>query len=167
MGTFPPVNCYNGDRPAMAIKARFVHTNLTSRDWKKLVRFYCNVFGCVPKGPERSFSGEWLDRLTALRSAHLRGMHLQLPGYGEAGPTLEIFSYDAMRERPVPDVNEPGFAHIAFAVDDVEAALDAVKAAGGRTVGEIEIAEVDGLGSIRVVYARDPEGNIVELQKWN
>jgi catechol 2,3-dioxygenase-like lactoylglutathione lyase family enzyme len=151
----------------MAIKARFVHTNLISRDWKKLVRFYCNVLGCVPKGPDRNFSGDWLDRLTALRSAHLRGIHLLLPGYGEAGPTLEIFSYDSMKERSMPTVNESGFAHIAFAVDDVDEALEAVKAAGGGTVGEIVLTEVDGVGSLRVVYARDPEGNIVELQKWS
>lgn len=151
----------------MAIKARFVHTNLTGRDWKKLVRFYCHVFGCIPKGPDRDYSGDWLDRLTALRHAHLRGIHLLLPGYGEAGPTLEIFSYDSMKEKPFPNVNEPGFAHIAFAVDDVDEALSAVEEAGGGKVGEIALTEVAGSGSLRVVYARDPEGNIVELQKWN
>ena len=39
-------------------------------------------------------------------------------------------------------------------------------AAGGGAVGEIATAEVNGAGLIRLVYARDPEGNIVELQKW-
>ena len=36
----------------------------------------------------------WLDSATGINGAHLRGMHLRLPGYGEHGPTLEIFQYD-------------------------------------------------------------------------
>jgi predicted enzyme related to lactoylglutathione lyase len=92
---------------------------------------------------------------------------LRLPGYGHEGPTLEIFSYDKFIEHELPRANECGFAHIAFAVDDVDEALQAVIAAGGDAVGEIAAAEVDGVGLLRVVYARDPEGNIVELQKWS
>src|SRR6476659_9245365 len=106
----------------MAIKARFVHTNLVGRDWKTLVRFYCNVFGCVLQGPDRDYSGEWLDRVTALQDAHLRGIHLLLPGYGNNGPTLEIFSYDSTPPPSLRTVNAPGFGHIAFSVDNVEQA---------------------------------------------
>ncbi len=124
------------------------------------------MFGCIPKGPERDLSGEWLDRVTVLSAARLRGVHLRLPGYGDDGPTLEIFRYDGMRDRRLPMPNETGFAHVAFAVDDVEKALEAVISAGGGSVGEIATTEVGGVGSLQVVYARDPEGNIVELQKW-
>jgi len=112
-------------------------------------------------------SGAWLDSVTSLRNAHLTGIHLRLPGYGDDGPTLEIFSYDQLVERPILAANQCGFAHIAFAVDDVDQALQAVIAAGGGTVGNIASTEVDGVGLLRVVYARDPEGNIVELQKWS
>jgi catechol 2,3-dioxygenase-like lactoylglutathione lyase family enzyme len=65
-----------------------------------------------------------------------------------------------------PVVNEPGFGHIAFLVEDVDAALAAVRNAGGGAVGQVSTAEVPGAGHLRVVYARDPEGNIVELQRW-
>ena len=151
----------------MAVKARFAHVNLISRDWKKLVRFYGDVFGCVPSGPERDLSGEWLDRVTALSGARLRGIHLRLPGYAEGGPTLEIFTYDSMSGRSAAMANEPGFAHIAFAVDDVDAALAAVIGAGGSALGDVATSTVRGAGVLRVVYARDPEGNIIELQKWD
>jgi catechol 2,3-dioxygenase-like lactoylglutathione lyase family enzyme len=151
----------------MPIRAKFVHTNLIARDWKRLVRFYVEVFGCEPKGPERDLSATWLDRVNAVPNAHLRGVHLHLPGYGDDGPTLEIFSYDQLIERELPKANECGFAHIAFAVDDVDQALQAVIAAGGGAVGEIATAEVKGVGLLHVVYARDPEGNIVELQRWS
>jgi lactoylglutathione lyase len=151
----------------MPIRAKYVHTNLIARDWKRLVRFYTDVFGCEPKGPERDMSGEWLDRVTALRNAHLTGTHLSLPGYGNDGPTLEIFSYDQLMDCDLPAANRCGFAHIAFAVDDVDQALQAAIAAGGSAVGTVAMTEVDGVGVLRVVYARDPEGNVVELQKWS
>jgi len=70
-------------------------------------------------------------------------------------------------ERGLPRANECGFGHIAFAVDNVDEALKAVLAAGGGAVGEIASAKIESVGLIRLVYARDPEGNIVELQKWS
>ena len=151
----------------MPIQAKYVHTNLTARDWRKLVRFYCDVFGCIPKLPERDLSGDWLDKLTALSSAHLRGMHLYLPGLGQEGPTLEIFGYDQMVDGSKAVVNEPGFGHIAFLVDDVHAALQAVLLGGGSSVGGISTTNVAEVGSLTVVYARDPESNIIELQNWS
>lgn len=148
------------------MKARFVHLNLTAQDWRRLARFYCEVFGCVPKPPERNHAGRWLDDLTALTGARVTGLHLRLPGFDADGPTLEIFSYDEMRAANLPVANEPGFGHIAFAVDDVDAALDEVIAAGGSSVGRVCSTVVSGVGTLHVVYARDPEGNIVELQRW-
>ncbi len=151
----------------MPIQAKYVHTNLTARDWRKLVNFYQDVFGCTPRLPERDLAGVWLDRLTALPAPHLTGMHLSLPGYESDGPTLEIFSYDHLLDRPMPVVNECGFGHLAFLVGDVAAALDAVLNAGGGVVGEISTTTVTGVGTLTVVYARDPEGNILELQNWS
>jgi predicted enzyme related to lactoylglutathione lyase len=151
----------------MPIKAKYAHTNLTARDWRRLVRFYCDVFGCKRRPPERDLSGSWLDELTAVPGAHLTGIHLGLPGFGDDGPTLEIFSYDVMNTSAFPVVNEPGFGHIAFQVDDVQAAVEAVKAQGGGLVGNVATTEVPGVGRLKVAYARDPEGNIVELQNWS
>src|SRR5260370_41013519 len=115
----------------MAIKAKYVHTNLIARDWKKLVRFYGDVFGCIPKGPERDLSGEWLDRVTSLSAARLRGIHLRLPGSGAYGPTLELFSYDDMPDRRLPMPTYPAIAHVPFAVDEVKKSLKAVLSVGG------------------------------------
>jgi predicted enzyme related to lactoylglutathione lyase len=151
----------------MPIPAKYVHTNLIARDWKGLVRFYSEVFGCEPKPPDRDMSGAWLDKLTSLQNAHLSGVHLRLPGYGDDGSTLEIFSYDELVEPELPSANQCGFGHIAFAVDDVDEALQAVIAAGGSKVGNSVTTEVNRFGVLRVVYARDPEGNIVELQRWS
>src|SRR5262249_53241226 len=101
------------------MRFKYVHTNLIAHDWRKLATFYQNVFGCVPVLPERDLHGEWLDRATSISDAHIRGMHLRLPGYGDSGPTLEIFEYEPNCEPLEAAANRPGFAHIAFQVDDV------------------------------------------------
>jgi predicted enzyme related to lactoylglutathione lyase len=145
---------------------KYTHTNLIAKDWKRLSAFYQEVFGCEPVPPERDLSGEWLDKATGIRGAHIIGMHLRLPGYGDDGPTLEIFQYDSMPEHPAVKPNTPGFAHLAFAVDDVSAAAQAVIGHGGCAVGEPTVREVPGVGWLTFQYVADPEGNIIEVQNW-
>ncbi|HSP17323.1 MAG TPA: VOC family protein [Thermoanaerobaculia bacterium] len=146
---------------------KFAHTNLIARDWRALARFYEQVFGCTPVPPERDFRGADLDRGTGLHHAHLTGSHLRLPGYGDDGPTLEIFHYDELADRPSTAVNRPGFAHIAFAVDDVAAARELVLRHGGRSIGEIVTLSVATGAKVTWCYVADPEDNIVELQSWS
>jgi len=90
----------------MPIRAEYAHINLIARDWKKPVRFYSEVFGCEPKPPERDMSGAWLDQLTSLQNARLSGVHLRLPGYGDNGPTLEVFNYNQLVEPELPSANQ-------------------------------------------------------------
>lgn len=146
--------------------ARYVHTNLVAHDWRRLAAFYTQVFGCTSVPPERDLAGPWLDEAVSLSGVHIRGMHLRLPGYGDAGPTLEIFQYSPELAHAAPAANRPGFGHIAFAVDDVAAAREAVLAAGGGDLGKVIHREIPGTGHITFVYMTDPEGNILELQRW-
>lgn len=145
---------------------RYVHTNIIANDPDKLIAFYKEVFHCKSIGEERDLKGQWLDRLTGLHNVHITGEHLLLPGYGEDHPTLEIFSYDAVRESVIGEVNRPGIAHIAFEVDDVETTLKLMIRAGGSQVGELVTADYPNDTEAVFVYARDPEGNIIELQSW-
>ena len=112
-------------------------------------------------------SGGWVDDLTGLNAARIRGIHLYLPGYESDGPTIEIFEYDKNLQNSSRDINRDGFGHIAFAVEDVQQKLDLLLENGGSALGDLIDAEIAGVGRISVVYARDPEGNIVELQKWS
>jgi len=146
--------------------SRFAHVNLVARDWRKLAAFYERLFGCSPVPPERDLRGPWLERATGLAGANIQGMHLLLPGGGENGPTLEIFQYLPEGRTTEKAVNRPGFGHIAFAVEDVGAAREAVLAAGGAEVGSLTTVSVAGVGTITFVYLTDPEGNILELQRW-
>lgn len=53
-----------------------------------------------------------------------------------------------------------------FAIDDVKQALAAVIEGGGAAVGDVVSTTVEGRGRIEFAYARDPESNIIELQRW-
>ena len=145
---------------------RYVHTNIIARDAAKLIAFYKETLGCKSIGQTRDLRGPWLDKLTGLPQAHITGEHLLLPGYDADHPTLEIFSYDSLCDTLPPEVNRPGLAHLAFEVDDVEKTLAVILAAGGEQVGEVVTAAYPNNMEAVFVYARDPEGNIIELQSW-
>ena len=148
------------------MSTKFAHINIIAKDWKRLLCFYEEVFKCKPVPPDRDLSGEWLDKATGLDDTQIKGIHLRLPGYGDSGPTLELFQYKSMPEHPAINPNTPGFSHIAFSVDDVAATAQAAFNHGGSAVGELTVREVPGVGLITFQYISDPEGNIVEIQKW-
>ena len=151
----------------MRFNAKYVHTNIVARDWKKLAGFYEQVFGCKPVPPERNLTEKWVEDCTGVARAEIRGVHLRLPGYGSSGPTLEIFEYNFEEVRPSTAINRPGLAHLAFAVDDLKAARDSVLEAGGRAIGKLVSVEISGAGHIDFIYVTDPENNIIELQRWS
>ena len=146
---------------------RYAHTNIVSTDWKRLVAFYTKVFNCHLVPPIRKQSGEWWEKGTGLGRAALEGAHLALPGYGTEGPTLEIYQYAEIDPRALAAPNSRGFGHIAFEVDDIDGILKLLLEEGGAANGQITEKEVAGVGIIRFIYARDPEGNLIELQSWS
>ncbi len=149
------------------MQAKYAHTNLIANDWKKLAKFYTDVFGCVFVPPERDYQGAELEAGTGLKGARMTGVHLRLPGHGDQGPTLEIYSYNQLEPRSKTAGNRPGFAHLAFEVDNVEAARREVQVHNGGVVGEI-VTLTTAIGTkVTWCYVTDPEGNILELQAWS
>jgi len=131
---------------------KYVHTNIISEDWKTLAEFYINVFDCQPVPPVRNQKGDF---------------HLLLPGWGANGPTLEIYSYNKMAEKLPTTPNRKGYGHLAFEVDNVADVLQKLLQYGGSKQGAISGKKVAGVGYITYTYAKDPEGNIIEIQNWD
>lgn len=145
---------------------KFSHLNISAKDWKKLVKFYIDVFGFEPVYPERNLSGKVLDELTNINNVNIQGIHLRLPGQTD-GPTLEIFTYNPQNKVEISrELNIPGFSHLAFHVDDVKFYFEKLLENGGSKFGEIIESEIESVGILTCVYAKDPEGNIIELQNW-
>ena len=61
-------------------------------------------------------------------------------------------------------INNLGFGHLAFEVDDVRETLKEIIAEGGGQVGDVAEAVYPNGIKGTFVYAKDIEGNIIELQ---
>ncbi len=144
---------------------KFVHTNIIAKNWRLLSEFYIKVFECKPVPPERNLKGVWLENGTGVKNAALQGIHLLLPGFDKDGPTLEIFQYQENEDKPYPMANREGFGHIAFSVDNIEMILEKMIFYGGTKLGKI-VKKDYAKGSLVFTYAKDSEGNIIELQTW-
>lgn len=145
----------------------FHHTNIVSGDPERLARFYMDVFGFELSGPERNLHGDWIERGTGLKGARIKGLMLKLPGQGDNATRLEIFRVEGLEPAPPRTVNRPGLMHVCFQVEDAHETMRKVIAAGGERQGEIvDTGLVPGVGSADFVYARDPDGNIIEVIAW-
>lgn len=150
--------------PSLHPTMKYAHTNLVTHNWRRLADFYIKVFNCQPVPPERDLKGEWLDKALDLKDIHITGVHLRLPGYKD-GPTLELFQYEPEKETNPPYPNSPGYGHLAFSVSDVEETVAKIIKHGGDQLGKLTTITINGYGKLVFVYMRDPEGNIIEIQK--
>lgn len=140
---------------------RLSHISLTARDAAALGGFYAEVFCYRERRPAKRLSGTSVSRGNGLRDADIYSIWLALPD--DPGPFLEILEYTPTLNRGRPEVNAPGFGHLAFLVNDLNRVLRDVLRCGGAMQGE-----VTNFGSaeapVLIVYVRDPEGNLLELE---
>jgi catechol 2,3-dioxygenase-like lactoylglutathione lyase family enzyme len=141
---------------------RLSHINLVARDAVALADFYRVVFELDVLRELTMLSGEKVSRGNGVSNSVIKSIWLKLPGAN--APFLEIHEHETTHDRGQPKVSEPGFGHLSFEIGDISATLANLIAAGGSQVGQIT-----DFGSVTkprlIVYARDPEGNILELEQ--
>ena len=147
-------------------KIKYVHTNIVAKNWKKLSDFYIKVFDCTIVPPIRYYKGKDLESAINIKNVTLNGVHLRLPGYNKTGPTLEIFSYKPSLKKQNGKINTPGITHLAFEVSDVNKVYKKVIKHGGKKVGKIITLKRSDGKKVKWCYIKDPEGNMIEIQKW-
>ena len=77
-----------------------------------------------------------------------------------------IYQYSEILDQEPLMPNHRGIGHLAFEVDSVHHVLRKMVEHGGQSFGDIIEKEVPGVGILTFTYARDPEGNLIELQSW-
>jgi glyoxylase I family protein len=139
---------------------RFDQVKILARDLEPLLRFYQEALGCELVIPPL-VTEDVVSRGVGVPGATVTLSALRLPGRGDRGPVLELYSVEGQ----VPDDWDfrPGNGQLAFQVDDLEAAIGKVVAAGGSQLGEVVEWQGPSGATARFVYLRDPEGNIVDL----
>jgi len=126
-----------------------------------LAQFYRDAFGLVDRRPPRNLSGT-ATRGTGVPDAEIRSVWLYVPDTPR--PFLEILGYTPAQQAEPRPVNAPGWGHIALEVADLRATLDAVLRLGGNLQGEIITLQGPD-HRFEIVYLRDPEGNVIELEQ--
>lgn len=140
---------------------RFDQTKFLSRDPESLAGFYEEALGCDTVVPLQEITDPAVPRAFGVPEARVSLTVLRLPGRGDHGPVLELYSVSGS----LPDDwhYQPGQGQIAFEVEDLETAIGGVVAAGGAMVGEVVEWEAPSGSRARFVFLSDPEGNVIDL----
>ena len=141
----------------MAHVQRFDHVGITVADLESATAFFVGL-GLEVEG-RGSVAGVFVETVCGIPGARCEIVMLRPP---DGGARLELSSFvtpDHVTGSPAPMANEVGLRNVSFEVGDLQAAVDAVAAAGYGLVGGIGEYE----GSVRMAYVRGPEGIIVSL----
>lgn len=145
------------------------HINIVVQDLEKMLRFYSELLGLnVTK--RVTISGDWIDRTVGLTDVKGEVIYLDLP----AGPRIELIRYvSPPGARPTGQEisNTHGLRHMAFRVTGIDRIVQRLREQGVEFLSEVQLVpntQVTYSGGIRkrLVYFRDPEGNLLELCEY-
>ena len=134
------------------------HYGIQVADLERSVAFYEKLLG-VEAELRWVKDHQTVQDLTGYPGLEVHGAALRIPG---SEVVFEILEYRNVEKTPVdPATANPGTAHVCFAVDDLQAMYERVRAGG---VEFISPPLVPSSGpDRRVVYLIDPDGIRVEL----
>lgn len=145
------------------------HVNLVVTDLPRMTDFYCRVLG-LRESKRVTISGAWIDQTVALRDVTAECVYLDLPN----GPRVELLKYvnpPGATPAGLGTSNTHGLRHLAFRVDDIDAAVATLREANVNFfsgIQDVPTSQVTYAGGVRkrLVYFHDPEGNLLELCEY-
>jgi len=143
----------------------FDHINLVVWDMDTARAFYGSVLG-LRETFNRTLEGPWIEAVSGVPGAVAHCVFFEAQS-GEV--RLELLQYLQPQDEFGPETrpHAPGFRHIAFNVEDIDAWHNTLTAGGVTFVSPPVLVpfSVDGRTK-RLCYFRDPEGNILELAEY-
>ena len=140
---------------------RLDHINIVVSDLQRAKDFFLKL-GFKEVISSR-LSGERFTIITGLPDVDAEFVGLSLPG----SPTnIELIRYSSPvggRDPALSKPNQLGFRHIAFAVEDIEAEVERLKAEGVEFQSSIQVWEKTGK---KLVYFYGPDGIILEFAEY-
>lgn len=133
------------------------HAGLVVRDIDRALEFY-SAFG-FSLWKRETETGAFIEQVTGIPNVRLEWAKLK----AHDGFLLELLQYHSHPQpalhEPAPS-NQPGCSHLAFTVEDIEAACQRVVQLGGSVVN---MPATSPDGNVKVAYCHDPEGILMEL----
>jgi catechol 2,3-dioxygenase-like lactoylglutathione lyase family enzyme len=139
------------------------HVAISTPDLDRLVAFYTDVIGFEPV-----MSTSWRDRPMVDRMIGLNGSAARQVMLKAGNAYLELFEYEApvgVAARPERNPADHGYTHFCLDVVDIDAEYERLSANGMTFHSAPPTVDEMGHARLRAIYARDPDGNIVELQE--
>jgi len=134
------------------------HVGIVTPDIERAKKFYCEVFEFeVYSQSEWKADNPVFNKIIAMDGSAAKFCMLK-----GKNSFLELFEFAAPPTKQAPDRLQPsdmGLRHLMFEVSDVWAVWRKVRDHGGIVMNE----PVDVEGGPRVIYCRDPFGNLIEL----
>ena len=150
---------------------RFDHIGLVVADLERSLSFYRDRIGLelLDQGAETDARYAEMLGVPRVRFAwaelDLGGGHvLELLRFDEPSSAASQAIAPATTSATPPPTVVPGVAHLGIRVDDIDAAYEALVSDGATVFSRpIELDEDNRWLGLRVFYARDPDGHLVEL----
>ncbi|SDP66355.1 VOC family protein [Desulforhopalus singaporensis] len=137
------------------------HVNIVVSDLKQSCDFF-SLLGFT-KGPGGRLSGVWISEVVGLENVDADYVELTHPG---SRMRIELICYRSPVSGKSPDIgkaNRIGIRHIAFAVDNIEATVEKLAAAGVRFDSGIQLYPATGK---KLVYFKGPDNILLELAEY-
>lgn len=146
---------------------RLDHVNIVVSDLERSVEFYTSLLG-LRRGFEAVLEGDWIAQVTGMNGAQARCVFLE-----SDDPTvrLELLQYisptgTALEVNSLP--HTMGVRHVAFLVDNLDALVERLRAAGVEMVSDPVLVPfaVSTMGRKRLCYFYDPDGTLLEAAAY-
>jgi glyoxylase I family protein len=143
------------------------HIGLTVPDLDAAERWFVDILGAVPVytlGAKRDDDGDWMQtQLGVHPRTVIREIRFLRLGNGA---NIELFHYEAADgQSPPPRNSDIGGYHLALYVDDLDAAVDYLRAHDVEVMGE-PVASAGASAGQRWIYFRSPWGLQLELESY-
>jgi catechol 2,3-dioxygenase-like lactoylglutathione lyase family enzyme len=133
------------------------HVGIVVDDLSAAIEFFV-VLGLVLER-EVPVEGRWVDRVVGLNGVRADIAIMHTPDDIGQLELTKFHSPSSHGDNQQAPANTPGIRHLAFAVEDIDGVVAALRARGAELVGEVAQYE----DSYRLCYVRGPEGMIIEL----
>jgi len=135
------------------------HTSFTVSDIDRTLAFFREALGfeVTSKGPR---SPSLIQAITGVEGAEVLIAYVRGPGH-----SIELIQYikPETRSSVRPQPCDTGFSHIAYDVDDIDAAIQAARDHSVEPIGPVVAIDQGPNRGSRVAYLRDPDGITIEF----